>query len=522
MKKLAVIITIVFASLAVFGQEKGSFITISGGVGPTGLQYTPKGKLYEGYSTQKIGGHATLGYSYFFTKKVGIATGIGVSYYRTIGGYDQDLSNDNYLQPNKIQTDDDKGEDYFLRVRLGNWEEQQKMTTVEIPLMMMFQHKFGKYQRHGIYLGLGAKLQIPIKSTYTVLDGAFESDARLNVSGYYPSLSGSTPQTALDLGAPDNDAAAPVSHGFGSISNPHERLKWEGDMSVQFNIAGTIEGGFLFGLGRRVDMNIGAFLDYGFKNIQKGEPKELVEAPDQYQPNANGNIGYGIAYNGLVNSNQVSRVNTISYGGKIGIRIKLGKLEVPTREQDEENERLRREEDSLARAEGIDFNNEVLKAIKELQRGMNDILTWRETVDSRLNALSVKDTIKEKSKYPYGMTKEEYEIVTEENMYFSLNSAELQPNRLEVLNRKVEIMKKYPQMRIQIMGNTCDLGSAVLNGNLGLSRAKAVRAYMVSKGISDSRIAITTHSYNYPLLPNTSEENRSKNRRCDFEVVGER
>lgn len=519
MKKILFTVTILLMTFQLIGQEKGSYITLSGGVGPSGFQYTLDGlgtSKEDGFSKRKVGWQATLGYSYFFTKKVGISTGIGVSQYRTIGGYDYALSNGNYLQfDDNIQTDDDNGDYYYLRARLGDWEELQKMTNIEIPLMVTFQHKFGRYQRHGIYLGLGFKFQIPVKSTYTIQDGKYEDDFRFNVSGYYPELSGGTDGTVLDLGAPDNDAHDPVDHGFGSINNPSKVLNSDGKMSVKFNVAGTVEGGFLFGLSRRVDLNVAAYLDYGFVNIQK-ESKDLLVAPDQYQPGANGNIGNGITYNGIVNSKQVDRVNTISYGGKIGIRVKLGKLELPTREQDEERQRLRDEEDSLMRASQMDFNDAMLKAMKDLQKGVGELLTWKEMVDERL-----KQPIEEKKQdeYPYGMTKEEYQTLAGEHTYFTLNSAELRSSQHSLLDRKVELMKKYPEARIQVAGNTCDLGTAVLNGNLGLFRAKAVRDYMISKGISESRIVITTQSFNMPLVPNTSEENRSQNRRCDFEIL---
>jgi outer membrane protein OmpA-like peptidoglycan-associated protein len=520
MKKIIFTIAILICSFHLFGQEKGSYITLSGGLGPTGFQYKPTEINEGGYSDQKARGHATLGYSYFFTKKIGISTGVGISYYSTIGGYDKKLTNEDYYQFENIQTDDYNGDYYYLRVRLGNWEEQQKLLMIEIPLMIMFQHKFGKYQRHGIYLGLGAKFQIPVKYTYSVIDGEKADDYRLNVSGYYPEYSGSNAGTTLDFGAPENDAHFPVDHGFGSINNPNEKLDWAGKMNVRFNVAGTVEAGFLFGLGRRVDLNIGAYLDYGFMNIKKGESKNLIEAPSQYQPDANGNIGYGITYNGLVNSKQVDRVNTISYGGKIGIRIKLGKLEIPSRAEVEEKERLRQERDSLLWEQQMEFNDMMLKSNRKLQKGVDEILTWKDMVDERLNAPII--VVEEKEEYPYGMSKQEYDILSGEHTYFTLNSSELRLSQKSLLDKKIEIMKKYPQVRIQVIGNTCDLGSAVVNGNLGLFRAKAVRDYMISKGISESRIFITTQSYNDPLLPNTSEENRSHNRRCDYEVMHEK
>jgi outer membrane protein OmpA-like peptidoglycan-associated protein len=513
MKKVVLVFAVLLVSYALYGQERGSFITLSGGVGPSGLRYAleESNSVVNGYSQQKIGYHGHLGYSYFFTKKVGIATGIGMSKYHTEGGYDQTLNKENFFLFDNIQYDDDKGEYYYLRVRFGKWKEIQKITNVEIPLMLMFQHKFGKYQRHGIYMGVGAKLQIPIKSTYSVEDGKRTSDYRLNVSGYYPGLSGNVPGTVLDLGSP-GDPAAP-DHGFGSISNPNSALGWEGKMNVTFNVVGSVEAGFLFGLSGRVDLNIGAYLDYGFMNIKK-ESYSLLESPEQYQPNVNGKIGNGITYSGLVNSTQIEQVNTISYGGKIGIRIKLGKLEVPSKKVYDEQERIRKKEDSLLRARQADLNNAMLNAVKDLQKELDE-LKEKDGGDDRLNGTENGQIVD----YPYGMTKEEYETLVNDHIYFELGSAELRSEQKALLNSKIRILKKYPKLRIQLSGATCDLGTEELNGNLGLSRAKSVREYLTFRGISASRILITTQSYNNPLYPNTSEENRALNRRCDFKVL---
>jgi hypothetical protein len=51
-----------------------------------------------------------------------------------------------------------------------------------------------------------------------------------------------------------------------------------------------------------------------------------MTAPRQYLPNANNNIGKGIQYNGMINSDRTSKVNLVSYNAEIGIHIKLQKL----------------------------------------------------------------------------------------------------------------------------------------------------------------------------------------------------
>jgi outer membrane protein OmpA-like peptidoglycan-associated protein len=530
MKKLSLIIIFVSSIILVRAQNatsenateekkerKGAhYLSVGLGLGPSGFNYDLRRlESIEGSRSLRLGGNALIGYSYFFHKNWGIGTGLGVAHFRTIGKYKGGFSDDEFLSLGH-QVDDDmtpgQPKDYELRVRLANWEERQTATYLEIPLLLQFQHKFGMKQKFGLYFNIGAKFQIPLGAKYEVLDGDYDGDPRLNVSGFYGAPAN------MDLGSPSNPDIISY-HGFGSIHNPNEQLDWNDKMKTKFSIAGTAEFGFLFAVARRVDLSLGAFIDYGFMNVKKGDSKALIEAPEaSYLGGDPDYVGKDIIYNGMMNSDRIEKAKLFSYGGKIGVRIKLGKIEATPYEKQQEEEQLRREEDSLMRAQQMDYNDAMLKAIKDLQKGMNEILTWKDMVDERLSKpveVEVKDEL------PYGMTQAEYDTLMG-HTYFTLNSSTLRSSQYPLIDYKISLMRKYPHLRIQVTGNTCDLGSAVLNGNLGLFRAKAVRDYMISKGIPESRIVITTQSFNNPLLPNTSEENRSLNRRCDYEILPQR
>jgi len=321
---------IFMVSFTVLGQNyAGSFLTVAGGVGGGGFQYTPKGINSDGISKDKFGWNAKVGYSYYFTPQWGLSTGVGISYYRTVGKYNTVFSQNEFYNLGK-QVDDDapvRPTNYELRVRLANWEEEQKSYFFEIPLMVMFKHKFGETQKHGFYFGLGAKLQIPIiSSTYRVLDGKNTTDKRLNVSGQYDPYTDEhgVVNTMPDVGAPGNPDLS--YHGFGSIYNPGSALDWRGNLNLKMSIAGTAELGFLFGLHPRLDLMVGGYFDYGFNNIKKGNNPALLTAPDKYLPDANKKIGNGIDYNGMINSDVTNKVNLMAYGARIGLQIKLGRI----------------------------------------------------------------------------------------------------------------------------------------------------------------------------------------------------
>lgn len=81
------------------------------------------------------------------------------------------------------------------------------------------------------------------------------------------------------------------------------------------------------------------------------------------------------------------------------------------------------------------------------------------------------------------------------------------------------LLKEYSGDTITVNGYTCDLnrsGDPDYNTKLAQRRADAVKAVLISNGISASRITTASHGEMHPAVPNTSDENRELNRRVVF------
>lgn len=83
-----------------------------------------------------------------------------------------------------------------------------------------------------------------------------------------------------------------------------------------------------------------------------------------------------------------------------------------------------------------------------------------------------------------------------------------------------EIMKKYPQLRIELSGHTDNQGDAASNKALSQRRADAARNFLVEQGISASRLTSVGYGDTRPVDKNDTEEGRQNNRRTEFRIIG--
>lgn len=105
------------------------------------------------------------------------------------------------------------------------------------------------------------------------------------------------------------------------------------------------------------------------------------------------------------------------------------------------------------------------------------------------------------------------------NIFFDLDKATLKAESETELERVLDLLTDYPLMRIEIEAHTDDLGSDEYNLRLSEARAKSVVDWLIAKKIDAARLSAKGYGESKPLLPNTSEENRARNRRVEFKVV---
>ena len=111
------------------------------------------------------------------------------------------------------------------------------------------------------------------------------------------------------------------------------------------------------------------------------------------------------------------------------------------------------------------------------------------------------------------------QVVRLNNVFFDFDKYDLRPESFIELDRVVKLLKENPAIEIEMSAHTDARGSDEYNFTLSDNRAKSVREYILSKGISPNRIISQGYGETKPVMPNDTDENRQLNRRVEFTIL---
>ena len=104
-------------------------------------------------------------------------------------------------------------------------------------------------------------------------------------------------------------------------------------------------------------------------------------------------------------------------------------------------------------------------------------------------------------------------------IFFETNSAKLKPVSNAQLDGLVDILKRNDAVNLTIEGHTDNVGNDDYNMDLSHKRTESVRAYLISKGIADSRLTAIGYGETRPIGDNTKAAGRSQNRRVELKTA---
>jgi outer membrane protein OmpA-like peptidoglycan-associated protein len=99
---------------------------------------------------------------------------------------------------------------------------------------------------------------------------------------------------------------------------------------------------------------------------------------------------------------------------------------------------------------------------------------------------------------------------------FDFDKAIIKAEYYKEIDDLAEYMKAVDNVTIDIVGHTDSEGTDQKNMVLSQNRAKALRDYLVKKGINPQRISYKGLGESKPIAPNDTPEGRALNRRIEF------
>ena len=458
------VIAALLVALPVAAQRRHQFSVHAGG-GLSTLDYTtPAGTTQLGF-----GGALGVDYAWFFNNNWGVTTGLEAALFN--GKYDLPALNDAYPSH-------DGEESFTFNYALTRYRETQQAILLNIPLMLRF-------ERGWFYAAVGAKAGIRLGAAYK------NKTDELAASGYYA-------QQNLTL----HD---PAFMGFGTFNNLHN----EGDVALKTTLFASAEAGIKWGR-----LYTGLYLDYGLNDVNRATrtpglvPYELPE-PAAYKPRS-------VLATTAGDHHMAGKLRLLAAGLKIAFVIGRSKAAVGSgsmqspagvgassgRPQPGDTEKMASGSSSVE-AEVQRQAKEVRQA--EAQRQAEEART---VAEAKREAEATQQAAEAQRQYDLDMQR----LGTPVDGY-PIDIANPTPSIQSKLDAVAEILLRYPDLHVQIAGHTCNLGADAVNLQVGQRRADAAKAYLVEKGVAAHRITTVSKGETEPVVLNTSEKNRRKNRR---------
>ncbi len=106
-----------------------------------------------------------------------------------------------------------------------------------------------------------------------------------------------------------------------------------------------------------------------------------------------------------------------------------------------------------------------------------------------------------------------------EYVYFDLDQYRLDDQDQQILRRQAAWLQAYPNVRVLVAGNCDERGTREYNLALGERRANAVKQFLVSQGVSASRIDTVSYGKERPKAMGSNEQAWALNRNSHTQII---
>ena len=468
-----------------------------------------------------------IGYIWHFTPVWGLMLGADFTVYN--GGIDLTGGDENNpriawsLQPLK----DENGVRLF---GVANYQEIQKYTTVQVPLMFQVMAPMGR-GNHFFYFAFGAKAAFNI-APLTKFKGTGDT---AYIMDYFPTASDWTEPNGRDadifyfMTEAEKATVTPDDPVYQDVLRNHSyevkdgkfikdgKYQAEGRLkTLLVSPLASAEIGFRWRFTRGWGLYTGLYADYGFLpltpangamvNVKSDTATQMELEDAQSILNSEGELPtMHIQHETEPWQYKTSRGNGARLVNSLhaGLKLKLafGKVRKP-----------------IVPVPIPPKPDTVVKTVVQT-------VVVRDTV-TRDNTIVVRDTV-EKVKVVRDtvvvikeVPQEIKDVMVElSNTLFAFNKFNLNDKAQAGLNKVAKWLNDNPDINVEISGHTDSVGSEAYNQKLSEERAKSVYEYFIHHGVSSNRLSYKGYGKSRPIATNDTDEGRQQNRRVELNII---
>jgi len=488
MKKITILVVLMMTAVMAnaINDSLVHNINFNIGGGYHSLIYKPLDGKWKG----SLDGMVGFNYQVMFTDSWGLSVGAQVMNNRASAVYNYTVDASNYVHPGMAM-----GSVYSAQKTYTNWSERQRTVSVDLPIQAIYQYAIN--QKWALRTGLGLDFSFLAMNKFYTYDGqysmtAYNGDVALNP----------VPQAGFEI----------RDYGItGSYNNV-----------LPINVGLSFDFGARYKFVETSGIYFGIYCQYGFVNYLKASNQDMFTVSDN-----------GPVYNGAWNSDRVSAVNPLQVGVKFGFDINLNKTESSAGRK----RRLAREKaiaDSIAAAERAKFLADSLAEAERLRQ--EQLRLERERLErERLAREEAAERLRKREQFirdsiaaaiaadSARLAALQKELDRLANI-INLNVHFQQFKSTPILNEKGEqamkdlsaLMKKNPDITLNVIGHTDDVGEEEANIRMGQMRADEFKLVMIAAGIPAKRLVTDSKGESEPIASNATAAGKALNRRIQL------
>jgi len=166
-------------------------------------------------------------------------------------------------------------------------------------------------------------------------------------------------------------------------------------------------------------------------------------------------------------------------------------------------------------------STETLKKEKVINTTVEEPLQPLLTTDKRYTRIGNEKNIEELSTESQLLQVKINDYIRENPIDFRRASNKITKSSVKTILYMVEILKEFPNIKIELAGHTDAAGPEKLNQTISYQRAKKVSDRLIYFGIDKNRIKVRGYGENIPMVENSPQGYSRINRRVEFNIVEE-